>query len=522
VTKSAIAVFVVIAFLSASPVQAGAMDFGPGLPADWFSTAWSAGGSATPTNGSLTVDGARAGTTALYSPGRSLQFEATFTGDAWQHIGFGTDFSNGPWAIFSTFDGSGFYARTSDDSGQTINFPLPGSLIGTSHRYRIDWNPTNVVFSVDDTVVATNNAVIATALRPLVSDLNVGGGVLSVASIELFTSVTALDLSGSSLPAGWSSSPWASGGAATVAGGTLTIDGAAAGTTAVYSSGVSLEFTAMFSGDPWQHIGFGTDFNAGPWAIFSTFQGTGQLYARTSDGSGNAIDTPIPGNWFGTPHRYRIDWNPMDAVFWIDGVVVASNAATISTGLRPLASDFNVGGGTVNVGSMELIASSFNLDFAPWTLPSGWSSGAWATGGAATVSNGTLTVDGALAGTNALTGPGGSVQFVATFSGDAWQHLGFGIDYSNPAWIVFSTYDGSQLYARTADEFGNTMTTALGNLSGTPHTYRIDWSAGNIVFSIDGTVVATHAMTVGVALRPLVSDFTAGGGTLSVASVTMQ
>lgn len=520
-SKSAIAVFVVVTVLSLGPIQAGAMDFGPGLPADWFSTAWSAGGSATPANGSLTVDGARAGTTALYASGRSLQFEATFTGDAWQHIGFGTDFSAGPWAIFSTFDGSGFYARTSDDSGQTINTLLPASLIGSPHRYRIDWNSANVVFSVDDTVVATNGAAIATPLRPLVSDLNVGGGSLSLISIEMFMTVEKADFTSSTaLPADWFSSPWTSDGTASAGSGSLSIDGAAAGTTAVYAAGISLEFTATFTGDPWQHIGFGTDYNAAPWIIFSTFQG-GQLYARTNNGSGQAVDTPLAGNWLGSPHRYRIDWNPVDTVFSIDGVMVASHAATVGAGLRPLASDFAAGGGVLAVNTVELISSTFDLNFAAGSLPAGWSSGAWSLGGSATVSSGTLTVDGAMAGTNAVTGPGGSIQFVATFSGDAWQHIGLGIDYNAAPWIIFSTYDGSQLYARTANEFGNTlMTTIPGNWSGTAHTYQIDWGADNIVFSIDGTPVATHNLTVGVALRPLVSDFSPGAGGLSVSSVT--
>jgi len=309
VSKSAIAVFVLLVFLSISPIQAGAMDFGPGLPADWFSTAWSAGGSTTPTNGGLMVDGARAGTTALYSSGRSLQFEATFTGDPWQHIGFGTDYSNGPWAIFSTFHGGALYARTSDGFGQAIDIPLTGNLIGTSHRYRIDWNSANVVFSIDETVVATNNAVIATPLRPLISDLNVGGGILSVASIEMFTTVTALDLSGSSLPAGWFSSPWSSGGGATVAGGTLTIDGAAAGTTSLYPSGLSLEFTATFTGDPWQHIGFGTDYNAAPWVIFSTYTGSALRPHRRWIGTiGRYADTrQLVGHTASVSHRLESD-----------------------------------------------------------------------------------------------------------------------------------------------------------------------------------------------------------------------
>ena len=53
------------------------------------------GGSATVAEEVLTVDGARANTTSLYDAGRSLDFAATFTADAFQHVGFGTDFNDG-------------------------------------------------------------------------------------------------------------------------------------------------------------------------------------------------------------------------------------------------------------------------------------------------------------------------------------------------------------------------------------------------------------------------------------------
>ena len=131
------------------------------------------------------------------------------------------------------------------------------------------------------------------------------------------------------------------------------VDGALAGTAAVYGPGRTLEFVATFSGDAWQHIGFGLDYSAAPWIIFSTFQGD-QLYARTTTEAGQASDTVIPGNWFGTPHRYRIDWQPTQVVFSIDGTVVATHAAAITVSLRPLISDFTVGGSILTVDSLEM------------------------------------------------------------------------------------------------------------------------------------------------------------------------
>src|SRR5262249_47385239 len=151
----------------------------------------------------------------------------------------------------------------------------------------------------------------------------------------------------SSLPGGWFSGAYSPSGSATLANNSLTLDGAQAGTYALYGPGQSVEWLATLSGDPWQHLGFGIDYNSGPWIIFSTYQG-GQLYARTRTASGDTVDTPIAGQWFGAPHLYRIDWNVSDVVFSIDGSVVADEPVTISTGLRPLISDFNSGGGVVN------------------------------------------------------------------------------------------------------------------------------------------------------------------------------
>jgi hypothetical protein len=152
----------------------------PGCPG-WSATAWSAGGSAVVTNGLLVIDGAVAGTDAAYGPGRSVEFEATFSGDTWQHAGFAVEFNSTPWIIFSTFEGGQLYARTRSEAGELVDTPISGNWFGTSHRYRIDWNAANVVFSIDGTIVATHTVAIGSNLHALVSDFTVGGGVLTVA-----------------------------------------------------------------------------------------------------------------------------------------------------------------------------------------------------------------------------------------------------------------------------------------------------------------------------------------------------
>jgi len=87
--------------------------------------------------------------------------------------------------------------------------------------------------------------------------------------------------------------------------------------------------------------------------MFSTFQG-GQLYARTRTQDGQGIDTPIPGNWFGTSHIYRIDWTSTGVLFSIDGTALTSTTVAINTNLRPLVSDLNVGGGALSIASVKL------------------------------------------------------------------------------------------------------------------------------------------------------------------------
>jgi hypothetical protein len=154
---------------------------GPGLPADLgYSGVWGPGGSATVGGGALAVNGAYAGTSNLYGSGRSLEFVATFLGGTPNaHIGFGVDFNDDPhWQMFSVKGDGNFYARTNAGGPET---PLPSSLLGSPHRYRIDWNAGNVEYYVDGALVATHNVSFGgTQMRPLASEFNAGGAGLSV------------------------------------------------------------------------------------------------------------------------------------------------------------------------------------------------------------------------------------------------------------------------------------------------------------------------------------------------------
>jgi uncharacterized cupredoxin-like copper-binding protein len=157
--------------------QAGSDFTGTTLPAGWTNRIWFSGGTTSVSGGQLRVDGAAAYPSATYNAGRSLEFCATFTSDAYQHIGFGVDLNNAPWAIFSTGSGGGLSVRTNNGT-TNLSTPISGTFIGSTHRYRIDWSSSSVTYSVDGVVVATHSIAITTAMRPMVSDYTPGGNGL--------------------------------------------------------------------------------------------------------------------------------------------------------------------------------------------------------------------------------------------------------------------------------------------------------------------------------------------------------
>ena len=147
------------------------------------------------------------------------------------------------------------------------------------------------------------------------------------------------DFNGPSLPAGWAASPWSGGGSATVGGGQLDRRRRRSRHQhAVSRPGRSLEFVATFQAAPFQHVGFADDLNAAPGRSSAPAATARRLKARTNDGRPRTDDV-IPGNWLGTPHRFRIDWTASQVVYSIDGTVVATHTAPLTASMRPAASD---------------------------------------------------------------------------------------------------------------------------------------------------------------------------------------
>jgi hypothetical protein len=156
---------------------------GSALPAHWSSAAWAAGGSSSIVNGLVTIDGALLTSDETLTPGQSLEFVATFSGDPFQHAGFALTFNEARWAIFSTGSDGALLARSNNGS-TAVDTPLGAGWIGSPHRFRIVWTPKTVTFSIDGALVAAHDEAITDEMRPAFSDFNVGSGGLRVDSLR--------------------------------------------------------------------------------------------------------------------------------------------------------------------------------------------------------------------------------------------------------------------------------------------------------------------------------------------------
>ena len=148
------------------------------------------------------------------------------------------------------------------------------------------------------------------------------------------------EFTGTELPAGWSVTPVVDGGHAVVGDGMLALHGARLGCDPLLLSPRSIEVAAVFAARPDQHAGFGTDFVDVPWVMFSTKWGR-RLYGRTH--LLNVEDKKLPGDWLGSRHVFRIDWNVLDIVFSVDGERAAQILVPIPGYMRGLAANQRLG-----------------------------------------------------------------------------------------------------------------------------------------------------------------------------------
>jgi hypothetical protein len=196
--------------------------------------------------------------------------------------------------------------------------------------------------------------------------------------------------------------------------------------------------------------------------------------------------------------------------------------------------DFGAGAGSSTYVSETsdgevILAPAAGSEFSGSALSPGWISVPYAPGGAASLGNGLVLVDGSRLGTCSdvngacqeqwsLT-PGHRLEFFATFTGDAFQHSGFAQDFSTASqpWAIFSTMSGGVLTARSNTGAGSIDTFLGTGFLGFPHKYSIDWNDASVVYSVDGSVVATHNIVVPGPMRPIAaSDFSVFGGNVVI------
>jgi flagellar hook capping protein FlgD/cohesin domain-containing protein len=139
-----------------------------------------------------------------------------------------------------------------------------------------------------------------------------------------------------------------------------------------------MEFVATFTAVPFQHVGFVADmsFNS-PWAIFSTSSAGNGVYMRASGGAQTLISAAL----LNSPHLYRLDWNATTFVFYVDGVQVGTITQTVASNMLALASDNNVGGGTLTLDWLRVrpyaSAGSFTSRIYDGGGPTSWVTASW-------------------------------------------------------------------------------------------------------------------------------------------------
>ena len=181
------------------------------------------------------------------------------------------------------------------------------------------------------------------------------------------------------------------------------------------------------------------------------------------------------------------------------------------------------GSAAVVAGGVGLVLGGTRYEFDGGTLPPGWESATWDTGGTATVSGGALTVSGARAYETAPGSAGQVLEFNATFGGSDFQNAGFADDFEAPLWAAFSTGGdalATGLWARTRRDGsapGTNVAAPAGVVPTVAHTYRIEWAAATVRFSVDGAPVnPPQPLTLAPPMRPVISDYDPLGTSVSV------
>jgi hypothetical protein len=283
--------------------------------------------------------------------------------------------------------GTNLAATVSSNAATVTLQPTAPLLLGASYEVTVASTVADVAGNqcgTASTWTFTANSAItdSTTAQFSAGTADSGAKVGEMADGEvLLASAVSAEFSGTTVPADFTTTTWQSGGTVTVAAGVINVNASRAGTAATFSAGRVLEFTATFTGEAFQHVGFGLTLAEMPFAIFSTNNGGG-IYARTHNGS-TGLATLVPGSaaMLNVPQRFRIEWNASSVDYYVNGSLVASHALAISTPMRPLISDFLTGGQVVKVDWLRLSpyasAGTFTSRVLDGGAPTNWGAMTW-------------------------------------------------------------------------------------------------------------------------------------------------
>ena len=202
---------------------------------------------------------------------------------------------------------------------------------------------------------------------------------------------------------------------------------------------------------------------------------------------------------------------------------------TVAIGSFMDTTEADFGAGTPDAGSYiartvdgeVMLAPVVGNEFSGITLPGDWLDVQYGppgqNDGTATLSNGWLVLNGKRVGPNALFTPGRWLEFYGTFTNGLYTHAGFGVDFANPPWAIFSTFvNGAEFHARSATSIPGTNSPLGIAWNGVPHLYRIEWNAGTVNYFVDGVQVTNHAVAIGASMRPMAAEYDFDALTLSL------
>jgi hypothetical protein len=156
-----------------------------------------------------------------------------------------------------------------------------------------------------------------------------------------------------------------------------------------------------------------------------------------------------------------------------------------------------------------------------------WQSTLLDPGGSATVSDGRLILDRARLSAEPADGygPGRSLEFVATFSPDRLQSVGFGAGgdqppdeiFSTAPWAQFSTGSGELTLLDRTWSGGAFLDHELAEPQlGAPHRFRIHWTNSAIEYYVDGVLLHSQSVVIAGPMRPAMSDLSGSAETFVV------